>query len=217
MTIELKEVIFFIILITLVYLPYKRRTFEDVSWMRCIVQSMLFVVGSVALIVPNNQDIFIVYAPVTVSLFLLTTILWFKTPWFVRKFGVRPSEHIRNNPFQFVVRFEYRVMVMKYFEIIFQQAQLLYIFFILFSFVLYVPYKLLLFLGFVVVAHFINIYLMPDRKAALFWLKASVPMGILFGPLLLFGYVLITTSIHTLAYLFFVSYWIPSAKKWRLL
>ena len=54
---------------------------------------------------------------------------------------------------------------------------------------------------------------MPDRKAAIFWLKASVPMGVLFGPLLLSGHVLITTSIHILAYLFFCVVLVSKCKK----
>ena len=58
---------------------------------------------------------------------------------------------------------------------------------------------------------------MPDRKAVIFWLKASVPMGVLFGPLLLSGHVLITTSIHILAYLFLCRIGFQMQKKWQLL
>ena len=212
-----KEILFFIILTTIAYLPYKRRTFLEISWFRAFLQSALFVVGSALLVLPNTDVIVFVYSPVTVGLFLLITAAWLGIPWYVRSFGKKPVEYIKEYPFRFVVRFEYRVMLMKYFEILFQQAQLLYVFFVLLSFISYGFYKLLLFFCFIVFTHFIHICLMPDRKAAIFWLKASVPMGVLFGPLLLSGHVLITTSIHILAYLFFVSYWFPNAKKWQLL
>ena len=189
----------------------------EISWFRAFLQSALFVVGSALLVLPNTDVIVFVYSPVTVGLFLLITAAWLGIPWYVRIFGKKPVDYIKKHPFRFTVRFEYRVMLMKYFEVIFQQAQLLYVLFVLFGSDYFSSYKLVLFFCFVVIAHFVNICLMPDRKAAIFWLKASVPMGVLFGPLLLSGHVLITTSIHILAYLFFVSYWFPNAKKWQLL
>jgi len=212
-----KEILFFVILMTVVYLPYKRRTFVGISWFRAILQSALFIVGSALLVLPNTEIIVFIYTPISIGLFLLVTAAWFSSTWYVRRFGKKPVEYIKEHPFRFTVRFEYRVMLMKYFEILFQQAQLLYVFFVLLSFISYGSYKLILFFCFIVITHFIHICLMPDRKAAIFWLKASVPMGVLFGPLLLSGHVLITTSIHIMAYMFFISYWFPNAKKWQLL
>lgn len=211
------ELVTFILLVTIVYLPYKWRTFVGVSWLRVLVQCALFIIGSGLLLFSNIHSIPLVFSPLIVSLLLLITIIWFSMPWYVRRFGTKPEEYIKRHPFQFVVRFEYRVMIMKYFEIIFQQAQLLYVMFVLFGSIQNTFYKLLSFFSFVIFVHYINIYLMPDRKAAIFWLKASIPMGLVFGPLLLSGHVLVTTSIHLLAYLFYVSYWMPNMKKLRLI
>lgn len=217
MNFALKDILFFIIVTTLAYLLYKRRTFIGISWMRGIFQSVLFIVGSVVLLFQNKEFVVVRFTPISLYIGTFMTLVWFVSPWYVRRFGKKPVAYIREHPFQFIVRFEYRVMLMKYFEILFQQAQLLYVMFVLFGSIQNTSYKLLLFFGFVILVHYVNIYLMPDRKAAIFWLKASIPMGILFGPLLLSGHVLITTSIHILAYLFFVSYWMPNLKQWRLL
>lgn len=216
MIFELKNITFFIILITLVYLPFKGRTFVGISWMRALVQSVLFIIGSGLFISSLPTSISFILNSATISIFIFVTLFWFLAPWYVRKFGKEPTAYIRDNPVRYVVRFESKVMTMKYFEILFQQASLMFVFFVLLG-KISTGAQLFWFFIYVVVSHTINIYLIPDIKAALFWLKASIPMGILFGPLLLSGHVLTTLSIHITAYMFFVSYWFPNAKKWRLL
>ena len=68
-----KDVILFIVLITLVYLPYKRRTFLGISWFRVFLQSALFIVGSALLVLPNTEVIIFIYTPMSIGLFLLVT------------------------------------------------------------------------------------------------------------------------------------------------
>lgn len=211
------NVLLFLLLILFVYLPFKGRTFVGISWWQSLFQSALFIVGSGLLVLPYSSVIFITYSPLKIVIFLLTTICWFGSSWFVRTFGKRPDGYIQAHPYQFVVRFEHRVAVMKYFEIVFQQAQLLYFYFVLLGPIHNYAYKLFAFFIVVVIAHVLNIYLMPDRKAGIFWLKASIPMGICFGPLLFTGNVLVTASVHIMAYIFFISYWMPNGKRWQLL
>jgi len=61
----------------------------------------------------------------------------------------------------------------------------------------------------IVIIHLGNLFFM-DKKWALFYTVLSIPMAIIFGNMILQGFVLLTTSIHLLFYLIFnATYWFP--------
>lgn len=206
------QYLFFIIVTTLAYIPYKGRTFEHVTWARVLFQIFVFILGSLLFIssLPSETPIRISFS--TVSAFIAVIALWFSSPWIVRRLGMRPDTFIKENQFLFISKFEYRTMTMKLFEIFFQESWLLYIYFVLLSSFNGIE-KLVVFFVLVVGVHAINIMLVPDRKWGIFFFLLSFPMGLVFGRLLESGLILVTTSIHIAIYLFPISYWLHRRKR----
>jgi len=107
-----------------------------------------------------------------------------------------------------MVKFESPSMTIKYFEVVFQQSTFLYLLFVA---LIDLPKNTNIFLFTVVITaiHLGNLLFM-DKKWALFYTVLSIPMAIIFGNMILQGFVLLTTSIHLLFYLIFnATYWFP--------
>jgi hypothetical protein len=162
----------------------------------------------------NYQKLLITFNFTTVGVFIITTLIWFIFPKLIRLYGTYPNSYLKDKKgnTRFMVRFELPSMTIKYFEVLFQQATFL---FLLFVVLIGIPKitSIYLFTLIIVIIHLGNLFFM-DKKWALSYTVLSIPMAIIFGNMILQGFVLLTTSIHLLFYLIFnASYWFSSNQK----
>lgn len=147
--------------------------------------------------IPSWSVLPIIYS--LLPIFLCTSILWFSFPWIVRRYGHAPTHRMTANSPNFLLHFTPSIMVAKYFEILCQQGLFVYVLFIVFQgqsdFT-----KLIWFFVFNIGIHMANLLFM-EKKETMFFVYWSIPMGFLFGYLLLNGYVFLTGSLHMLFYL----------------
>jgi hypothetical protein len=132
-------------------------------------------------------------------LFILTSVVWFAFPMIVRKYGKAPTKRMVPTSGNFLLYFTPNVMFAKYFEILCQQGLFVYVLMVVFQGQSDV-HKLFWFFVCNIVLHVSNLLFM-EKKETLFFVYWSIPMGIIFGYLLLHGYIFLTGSIHMLFYL----------------
>lgn len=198
----------FLVVAIITYLPYKGRNFRNIVWSKAIFLSSLFLVSSAVLVTIVWPTLKIEANSVTLAIFGITTLLWFIAPRFVRHFGKYPKSYLakEDNETRFLAKVEPKTMMIKYFEVLFQQAGFIFLFFkVLAGFSL--DERVLLFTVVVAIFHLGNILFM-HAKWALFYFVLSIPVGFIFGYLLSRGLVFLTASIHLLLYIVFnVRYW----------
>ena len=134
-------------------------------------------------------------------IFPLISLVWFMSPSVVRVFGRQPDLAIADKPARLLIRFERKMFLTKYFEILFQQSMFMYVLFVLLR---GVPFwdAIIWFIGIVGIIHLGNIPF-TGKKDTLFYFYLSLPMAALFGMLILYGYVNMTIAIHMIFYLVF--------------
>lgn len=204
----LLKIFFLLLVLAVANVAYKGRTFNETSWNRVIALSLWFIVCSLVLLGINYQKLLVTFNFTTVGIFIITTLVWFLFPKLIRLYGTYPNSYLKDKKgnTRFMVRFELPSMTIKYFEVLFQQVTFL---FLLFVVLVGLPKMTSIFLFTLIVAiiHLGNLFFM-NKKWALLYFVLSIPMAILFGFMILQGFVLLTASIHLLFYLIFnASYW----------
>lgn len=131
--------------------------------------------------------------------FILTSVLWFIFPMIVRIYGVAPKKNMIPTSGNFLLYFTPSVMFAKYFEILCQQGLFVYILFVVLQGQSDIA-KLFWFFAFNILIHVANLLFM-EKEETLFFIYWSIPMGIVFGYLLINGYIFLTASIHMIFYL----------------
>ena len=189
---------------------YKGRTFEDVSWKRVLGLSALFIAAIGFLGWRLVQEI-IPYSLLTIPVFALVTIIWFMWPQIINQYGTYPTYYLKHEPMRFLARFDQKVTVIKYFEVLLQNIGFLFLVFVVFrdlgTWQLYA-----VFLTVVIVMHAANYFVMP-AKWATFYFLLSIPMAPLFLWLIQNGLVLVAASIHLMFYVVYNSYfWLHPEK-----
>lgn len=205
------KIFFFLFILTSINIAYKGKTFDKKSWNRSILLSSWFIICSFVLLSFNYQEILIIANYLTISIFIIITLLWFIFPKIIRLYGKYPSSYLKNkkNNERFMVKFELPSMTIKYFEVLFQQTTFLFLLFVLLIDLQKIT-SIFLFTLIIIIIHLGNLFFM-DKKWALFYTVLSIPMAIAFGYMILEGFVLLTASIHLLFYLIFnASYWFTS-------
>ena len=208
------KILFFLFILTSINFAYKGKAFDKKDWNRVMSLSIWFIICSVILLVFNFQGLLIIANFITVGFFLITTLLWFTFPRIIRHYGKYPSLYLKDkkNNDRFMVRFELPSMTVKYFEVLFQQATFLFLLFIVLTNLPKIS-NIFLFTLIIIIIHLGNLFFM-NKKWALFYTVLSIPMAIIFGNMILQGFVLLTTSIHLLFYLIFnASYWFSPNQK----
>ena len=208
------KILFFLFILTSINFAYKGKAFDKRDWNRVMSLSIWFIICSVILLVFNFQGLLIIANFITVGFFLITTLLWFTFPRIIRHYGKYPSLYLKDkkNNDRFMVRFELPSMTVKYFEVLFQQATFLFLLFIVLTNLPKIS-NIFLFTLIIIIIHLGNLFFM-NKKWALFYTVLSIPMAIIFGNMILQGFVLLTTSIHLLFYLIFnASYWFSPNQK----
>ena len=208
------KILFFLFILTSINFAYKGKAFDKRDWNRVMSLSIWFIICSVILLVFNFQGLLIIANFITVGFFLITTLLWFTFPRIIRHYGTYPSLYLKDkkNNDRFMVRFELPSMTVKYFEVLFQQATFLFLLFVVLSGSQKIT-SIFLFTLIIVIIHLGNLFFM-NKKWALFYTVLSFPMAIIFGYMILNGFVLLTVSIHLLFYLIFnASYWFSPSQK----
>ncbi|HCS79386.1 hypothetical protein A3A64_01040 [Candidatus Gottesmanbacteria bacterium RIFCSPLOWO2_01_FULL_48_11] len=200
------SVIVFLVIL-LVYFPYKGKDFIGLSFAKALVGSTWFFIWSLVVLWLSKSNVSVELSYRTIALFTVIICIWFSSPQIVRAIGKKPKEYIEKNPKRFLVRFELPVMLLKFFEILFQQSVFIYILFVILN-VVPLQEKILWFTFIVAIIHAGNIFVMSWRWTV-FYLILSIPMAMVFGTLIFQGYALVTMSVHLVFYLLFNGrYWI---------
>lgn len=138
--------------------------------------------------------------------FIVTTILWFASPWFVRRFGHEPKQFMHETGTKFLISFLPHALFAKYFEILCQQGLFVYTLVVILQGQSEIM-RIFWFLVMNALIHLANL-LFLEKKETMRFFYLSLPMAIFFGYLILHGYILVTASIHMLFYLLLDgSYW----------
>ncbi|MBP9814142.1 hypothetical protein KBC80_03015 [Candidatus Woesebacteria bacterium] len=189
------------------YAPYKpnqKKLFIGASHGYAWLVSIWFTICIVALMYPTIPFIRIDNRFNWVFPFI--TIIWFVSPYIVRRFGREPKATLSDSPARLLIRFESKIFMTKYFEILFQQSMFIYILFVLLR---GQPFWMTI-VSFIVIIGMIHLGNFPftGKKDTLFYFYLSLPMAAVFGILILNGYVSITIAIHMIFYLVFNGrYW----------
>ena len=201
----------FITLLVISFIPnafYKGRTFFEVSWKYTFFITVLFFISSSFLFYLGSSSFFIRWSFFPIGFFF--SVLWFIWPLVIRRVGTYPSGYLKQEPSRFLAKFDPKVSLFKYMEILFQEVSFLYLFFIVLS-ALSDFQKIAVATVIIGLFHVTNFLVMP-KKFALFYFLLSLPMTLIFGILILNGYILVTLSIHICFYIVHNSFfWIP---KW---
>ena len=207
----------FIYFSILAFIPnyfYKGRTFEKTSWMHTLGLSSLFLL-SIILLWTAFQSFTLVVSQVTISLFALSTLAWFLWPIIIRHIGRYPGKYIAHEPMRFLARFDPKITVFKYLEVILQQVGMAYLLFVVLSNFMY-PIIIVYFTLIITLLHAANFFVMPP-KWALFYLLLSIPMALIFLFVIRNGYLFITISLHLWFYVIHNSYyWLKESRHPRL-
>ena len=199
---------FLIFVLTTVNITYKRKIIDKTGWKKVIALSLWFVIWGIIILIKNYQNLPITANSQTLGFFATTTLVWFIFPWLIRRFGTYPSYYFKDKKgnTRFMVKFEYPSMIVKYFEVLFQQTTFLFLLFVVLI-DLTEANRIFLFTVIIAIIHLGNLLFM-DYKWALFYTALSIPMAVLFGYLILRGFILITAGIHLAFYLIFnARYW----------
>lgn len=202
------NLLFLLSVLAIANIAYKGKTFDNTTWNRVTTLSLWFLICSAILLGGNYNKLIISRNIVTNGFFLVTSLVWFLFPRFVRQFGTYPNLYFKNKTgnTRFMARFELPSMTIKYFEVLFQQATFLFLLFVVLE---ELPTHIVVFKFTLIVTaiHLGNLFFLK-RKWALFYTALSIPMAVWFGYLILRGYVLLTISIHLTFYLAFnARYW----------
>jgi len=200
--------LFFLLLIYVAaYLPYKGKVTTDISSGKTLFLSISFLVWAGVLYIFTPHSIFS-YRPVVLFLFGTTIFCWFYAPFFIPRLGVKPTAYIQRNQKRYLVQFDIKTYFIKFCEVLFQQAGFLYALFAVFT-ASDQTTKLIWFTIFIALIHTGN-FLFMDEKSAFVFTILSIPGAIVFGFLILNGYILLATSIHLVFYLLMSTYhWLP--------
>lgn len=199
---ELSSVVYLVVIMMVTYLFYKpnqKKLFLRASNRYVVFVSMWFFIWSAALV--SQAYMHLVMNWYTAPLFIAISALWFVSPYLVRLYGHAPDPSLSESPTRILIRFEPKIYVAKYFEILFQQSMFVYILFVL---LFGMPYWQII-LWFTLIVGFIHLLNFPftGAKDTLFYFYLSLPMAILFGILILQGNVFISMIIHLVFYLTF--------------
>lgn len=206
----LLKIFFLLLVLAVANVAYKGRTLNKTSLNRVVALSLWFIVCSFVLLGANYQKLLVTFNFTTVGIFIITTLVWFLFPKLIRLYGTYPNSYLKDKKgnTRFMVRFELPSMTIKYFEVLFQQTTFLFLLFVLLIDLQKIT-SIFLFTLIITIIHLGNLFFM-DKKWALFYTILSFPMAIIFGYMILNGYVLLTICIHLLFYLIFnATYWFP--------
>lgn len=207
---EWGKLAFLLVIILIGYLPYKtilklrNDGLSSISLRLSLLMAVWFLILS-ALLILQTPNLSINPSSLPVVGFVITTVIWFVAPWTLRRIGRYPAEGIADQPKWYILRAEPKTHILKFCEVLFQQAKFAYLLFEVLGPMLYVS-RIWWFTGIVSFLHINNIFFVPSGW---FFLVMSIPMGPLFSWLILNGYITITTTIHLWFYLLLVGwYWL---------
>lgn len=203
------DLIFLAVVLSSVNIVYKGKVIDKYSWMKVLAVSLWFIVGGTILLWTNHKYVLISINYLTVSSLLSITFIWFIFPRLIRQFGTYPNYYFKNrkNNTRFMAKFELPSMTVKYFEVLFQQTSFLFLLFVVLA-KFPETNRIFWFTFLVAIIHLGNLLFM-DYKWALFYTALSIPMAVIFGYMILHGYIFLTAAIHLSFYLLFnARYWI---------
>ena len=206
---EWGKLVYLLVIILIGYLPYKaiQRYRKDgmasISTRFAFLMAAWFILLSTLLIL-QTPSLIVNISFVPVVSFGMTVLIWVFAPWLLRRIGTVPIQRsIANNPKSFLIRAKPKLFMLKFCEILFQQAKFAYLLFEVFSGLPFVS-RVVWFTGIVIFLHLYNVYFV---RAAWLFFFVSIPMGPLFSMLILNGYITVAMAIHLWFYLLLVSWY----------
>ena len=199
---------YLLIIILIGYLPYKAiqryRTdgLSSISTRLVFLMALWFIVLSAFLFL-QTPNFTVDTSAYPVVGFGITVLIWALAPWLLQRFGKVPTHVIKDNPKSFLIKTKPKLYILKFCEIVFQQAKFSYLLFEVFSGLPFVA-RIVWFTVIVSMLHLNNMYFVKAGKLFFF---VSIPMGPLFGFLILNGYITVAMTIHLWFYLLLVSWY----------
>ena len=205
---EWGKLVYLLVIILIGYLPYKaiqrysKDGFASISTRLAFLMTTWFLLLS-TLLIAQTPNLFVNTSLVSIVSFGITVLLWAFAPYLLRLIGRYPVEAIGDKPKWYILRAEPKMFILKFCEIVFQQAKFSYLLFEVFSGLPFVA-RIVWFTVIVSMLHLNNMYFVKAGKLFFF---VSIPMGPLFGFLILNGYITIAMTIHLWFYLLLVSWY----------
>jgi hypothetical protein len=200
------EVLFLIFVICFGYLPYKYIQKKYPHGLRKIgLTTSLFLISWMVLytllLLARTNLATINFSTLTISVFVVTTFLWVAIPFVIPRLGIYPANFLDKNKKLYTAELNPKTYYLKYFEVIFQQSKFLFLLDVVLSSML-ITQKVIWFTIIIVIIHLGNLFFLP-KKEALHFTFLSLPMAVIFGLLIVNGYLLLTVSIHLWFYIFY--------------
>src|SRR3989344_5375883 len=160
------KLIYLLFIVVIGYLPYKMigllRNYglTSISTRLSFLMAVLFLLLSMLLVfqiskLPINSSLFPVFS------FGMTLLIWAAAPWLLRRFGTRPTEAIIEKPKWFIIRAEFKTLILKLCEVLFQQMKFAYLLFAVLGGLSFES-RIWWFTGIVSVLHLFNIIFVPS-------------------------------------------------------
>ncbi|KKU95355.1 hypothetical protein A2875_04290 [Candidatus Gottesmanbacteria bacterium RIFCSPHIGHO2_01_FULL_46_14] len=205
---EWGKLVYLLVIILIGYLPYKaiqrysKDGFASISTRLAFLMTTWFLLLS-TLLINQTPNLFVNTSLVSIVGFGITVLLWAFAPYLLRRIGKVPTQVIIDNPKSYLIRTQPKMYMLKFCEILFQQAKFAYLLFVVLG-GLPQTSRIWWFSFIIIVLHLYNMYFV--RAAMLFFL-VSIPMGPLFSILILNGYITVAMTIHLWFYLILVSWY----------
>ena len=90
------NLVFLVFVLTTANFAYKGRAFDKTSWSKVVLLSCWFVICAMLLLGLHFQKLFITLKFASITVFLITSLLWFTFPKLIRQFGVPPTSYLKD-------------------------------------------------------------------------------------------------------------------------
>lgn len=202
--------VYLLFIILIGYFPYKtilrfrKDGLSSISTRSVLLLSIWFFILS-ALLIIQTPYLYIDANIASLIFIIVTVFFWFRAPWILPRIGWYPEKALKENPKWYVMHGKPKMFLLKFCEVLFQQAKFAYLLFVVLDGLTVVP-RIWWFTGIVSFLHFFNIFFVP---AGWFFFLVSIPMGPLFSWFILKGLIFVALSIHLWFYLILVAqYWL---------
>ncbi len=206
------------VVMCIAYAPYKYiqrfGNLMQISFHNAVLASVTMSV-SIFLLLTDIAQSSITLNGVVISTVGAVFLFWFAIPYIFPRLAQHPTQYISPPHNIIIASLRFPLYLVKFVEIILQEVVFLYVIFVVMADLNFYQ-RIFAFTGALTLMHFVNILFTTNRKIALIVVFLSIPMGIVFGALILKGYFLISIALHFAFYLSLTSYvWFGKRLAWR--
>ncbi|MBP9691000.1 hypothetical protein KBD81_02870 [Candidatus Woesebacteria bacterium] len=210
--------LYLVLVLLIAYAPYKYiQRFGDlmnITFQNALLASTVMSV-SVLLLLTDIAQSAISLNGILISTSGAIFLSWFAIPYIFPKLGQYPTQLISPPNGIILASVRFPLFLVKFVEVILQEVVFLYVIFVVMGNLNFYE-RIFAFTGALMVMHFINILFTTNKKLAVIVVFLSIPMGIVFGVLILKGYFLLSVALHLAFYVSITSYaWFGKRLAWQ--